>query len=66
MGERTKAPELVPERASTSKAPELMAERASTSKTPELMAVRASTSGRGGVIREGGLVIRRIVIRSGS
>ena len=37
MGERTKAPELMAERASTSKAPELMAERASTSKAPELM-----------------------------
>ena len=37
MGERTKAPELMAERASTLKAPELMAERAPTSKAPELM-----------------------------
>ena len=42
MGERTKAPELMAEEASTSKAPELMAERASTSKAPELMDERTN------------------------
>ena len=42
MGERTKAPELMAERASTSKAPELMAERASTSKASELMDERTN------------------------
>ena len=43
IGERTKAPKLMAERASTSKAPELMAERASTSKAPELMDERTNS-----------------------
>ena len=37
MGERTKAPELMAERASTSKAPELMDERTNGILTPNLV-----------------------------
>ena len=52
----SKTSELTPRLSAwLSKTSELMAVRASTSKTPELTAVRASTSGRGLVIRGGGL-----------